>query len=169
MIRFRGGADTSLLLQLYFSFWCTSTTAVRPLRWFVEVRSRPTSWGRLATDVPCVTGIQLESGAREETGRFRDVKLKDVSRPGIEPGSQELASCAITARPPQHDTTGPRHRAFDVFQGSSVLHPDHAHAQLHPLTHIAVSVPYAQSARDSGRQLRQTASGSSHSQMVGSC
>ena len=63
-----------------------------------------------------VTGIQLEAGAREETGRFRDVK--DVSRPRIELGSQELASCAITARPPQHDTTGPRHRAFDVFQGS---------------------------------------------------
>ena len=66
-----------------------------------------------------VTGIQLESGAREETGRFRDVK--DVSRPGIEPGSQELASCAITARPPQHDTTGPHHRAFDVFQGSCYI------------------------------------------------
>ena len=46
---------------------------------------------------------------------------KDVSRPGIEPGSQELASCAITARPPQHDTTGPRHRAFDVFQGSCYM------------------------------------------------
>ena len=41
-----------------------------------------------------------------------------MSRPGIAPGSQDLASCAITARPPQHDTTGPRHRAFDVFQGS---------------------------------------------------
>ena len=41
-----------------------------------------------------------------------------MSRPRIELGSQELASCAITARPPQHDTTGPRHRAFDVFQGS---------------------------------------------------
>ena len=43
---------------------------------------------------------------------------KDVSRLGIEPGSQELASCAITARPSQNDTTGPRHRTFDVFQGS---------------------------------------------------
>ena len=43
---------------------------------------------------------------------------KDVSPPGIKPGSQDLASCAITASPPQHDTTGPRHRAFDVFQGS---------------------------------------------------
>ena len=41
-----------------------------------------------------------------------------MSRPGIEPGSQELASCAITARPPRHDTTGPRHGAFDGFQGS---------------------------------------------------
>ena len=41
-----------------------------------------------------------------------------MPRPGIKPGSQELASCAITARPPQHNTTGPRHRAFDVFQGS---------------------------------------------------
>ena len=41
-----------------------------------------------------------------------------MSRPGIEPGYQDLASCAIIARPPQHDTTGPRHRAFDVFQGS---------------------------------------------------
>ena len=41
---------------------------------------------------------------------------KDVSRPGIEPGSQDLASCA--ARPPQHNTTGPRHRAFDMLQGS---------------------------------------------------
>ena len=41
-----------------------------------------------------------------------------MSRPRIELGSQELASCAITARPPQHDTTGARHRAFDVFQGS---------------------------------------------------
>ena len=68
-----------------------------------------------------VTGIQLESGAREETGRFRDVK--SVSRPRIELGSQELASCAITARPPQHDTTGARHRAFDVFQGSCYIIP----------------------------------------------
>ena len=41
-----------------------------------------------------------------------------MSRPRIELGSQELASCAITARPPQHDITGPRYRAFDVFQGS---------------------------------------------------
>ena len=41
-----------------------------------------------------------------------------MSRPGIEPGSQELASCAITARPPQYVTARPRHRAFDVFQGS---------------------------------------------------
>ena len=42
-----------------------------------------------------------------------------MSRPGIEPGSQELASCAaITARPPQHDSTGPHHRAFYVFQDS---------------------------------------------------
>ena len=41
-----------------------------------------------------------------------------MSRPRIELGSQELASCAITARPPQHDTTGARHRAFDVFRGS---------------------------------------------------
>ena len=39
-----------------------------------------------------------------------------MSRPGIEPGSQELASCATTAGPPQHDTTGPRHRPFDVFR-----------------------------------------------------
>ena len=46
----------------------------------------------------------------------------DVSRPGIEPGSQELASCGITARPPQHDATGPHHRAFDVFQGSCDNH-----------------------------------------------
>ena len=66
-----------------------------------------------------VTGIRLESGTREETGRLRDVK--DVSRPGIEPGSQQLASCAITARPLQHDTTGLRHRAFDVFQGSNLI------------------------------------------------
>ena len=43
---------------------------------------------------------------------------KDVLWLGIEPRSQALAFCAITARPPQHDTTGPRHRAFDVFQGS---------------------------------------------------
>ena len=53
----------------------------------------------------CVTRSELESGAREETGRLNDVK--DVSRPGIEPRSQKLASCAITARPPQHDTTSP--------------------------------------------------------------
>ena len=124
-----------------------------------------------------VTGIQLESGAREETGRFREVKRCVAtrcyvpippSRPstrslrgeeksrescteeredkseararvrgrlarrwplwlrwqvipahrGIEPGSQEFASCTIAARPPQHDIAGPRHRAFDVFQGS---------------------------------------------------
>ena len=150
-----------------------------------------------------VTGFELESGAREETGRFRDVKRcvatgdrtqvsgisllrhnrqttaawyhryapqsfwrvsgfrlhhpppqrsasrsslqtilcyqdsswnqrpgrrqedsgtsKDVSRAGIKPGPQELASCAITARPQQHDTTEPRHRAFELaelFQGS---------------------------------------------------
>ena len=28
----------------------------------------------LGRETPCVMGIQLESGAREETGRFRDVK-----------------------------------------------------------------------------------------------
>ena len=52
-----------------------------------------------------------------------------MSRPGIEPGSQDLASCAITARPPLHDTTGPRHRAFDVFQGScyTILLPSARH------------------------------------------
>ena len=54
---------------------------------------------------------------------------KDVSRPRIELGSQELASCAITAGPPQHDTTVPRHRAFDVFQGScyTILLPSARH------------------------------------------
>ena len=40
-----------------------------------------------------------------------------MSQQGIEPGSQELASCTIIARLPQHDTTGPHHRAFNVFQG----------------------------------------------------
>ena len=63
-----------------------------------------------------VTGIQLESGAREETGRFRDVKRCVTT--GDRTGSQELASCAITARPPQRDTAGSRHRAFDVLEGS---------------------------------------------------
>ena len=46
---------------------------------------------------------------------------KDVSQPGIEPGSLRLSGISLLrhgARPPQHDTTGPRHRAFDVFQGS---------------------------------------------------
>ena len=66
----------------------------------------------------CVTGDSWSQGPerRQEDSRTS----KDVSRPGIEPGSQKLASrsCAITARPPQHDTTGRRHRAFDVFQGS---------------------------------------------------
>ena len=64
-----------------------------------------------------VTGIQLESGPerrQEDSGTSK----KFVLRLGIEPGSQDLASCAITARPPQHDTTSSRHRAFDVFQGS---------------------------------------------------
>ena len=37
---------------------------------------------------------------------------KDVSRPGIEPGSQELASWAITARPPQHEITSPAPQSF---------------------------------------------------------
>ena len=63
-------------------------------------------------------GVRGQRGRQEDSGTS-----KDVSRPGIEPGSQELASCAITARPPQHDTTGSRHRAFDVFQGPvTVLH-----------------------------------------------
>ena len=62
-------------------------------------------------------GFELKSGAREETGKFSGTS-KNVSRPGIEFGSQELASCAMTVRPPQHDTTGPCHKAFDVFQGS---------------------------------------------------
>ena len=44
-----------------------------------------------------------------------------MSRPGSEPGSQDLASCAITTTPLQHDTTGPRHRAFDVLQGSCYI------------------------------------------------
>ena len=55
-----------------------------------------------------------------------------MSRPGIEPGSQDLASCAITARPPQHDTTGPRAATelFDVFQGScyTILLPSARHS-----------------------------------------
>ena len=66
-----------------------------------------------------MTGSQ---GGGEETGIFRDVKY--VTRPGIEPGSQDLASCALTARPPQHDTTGTRHRAFDVVQGSCYNYRD---------------------------------------------
>ena len=33
-------------------------------------------------------------------------------------GSQELASCTTTARPLQHNATGPRHRAFVMFLGS---------------------------------------------------
>ena len=41
-----------------------------------------------------------------------------MSQPGIEPGSQELASCTTTARPLQHNATGPRHRAFVMFLGS---------------------------------------------------
>ena len=47
----------------------------------------------------------------------------------MEPGSQELASCAITARPPQHDSTGPRHRACEVFQDScyTILVPSARH------------------------------------------
>ena len=60
-----------------------------------------------------VTGIQVESGAREETGRFKDVKTCVAT--GDRTGSQELASCSITTTQPQHDTTGQRHRAFDVF------------------------------------------------------
>ena len=43
---------------------------------------------------------------------------KDVSRPGIQIRSQDLASYAITASPSQHNTTDPRHRAVEVFQGS---------------------------------------------------
>ena len=62
-----------------------------------------------------VTGIQLESGAREETGRFRDV-IRCVATGDRTRVSG--SSLAITARPPQHNITGPRHRAFDVFQGS---------------------------------------------------
>ena len=58
-----------------------------------------------------VTGVDLESGAREETGRFRDVKRC------VATGDRNRVS-GKNARPPQHDTTGPRHRAFDVFQGS---------------------------------------------------
>ena len=64
-----------------------------------------------------VTGIQLDSGP-ERRQEDSPGTSKNVSQPGIEPGSQELASCAITTRPPQPDTTGPRHRAFDVFQFS---------------------------------------------------
>ena len=59
-------------------------------------------------------GVRGQRGDRKIQGQGRQ-----KMRPGIEPRSQELASCAMTARPPQHDTTGPRHRAFDVFQGSS--------------------------------------------------
>ena len=42
----------------------------------------------------------------------------DVSRPGVEPGSQEPAPCATIARPLQQYTTGACHKAFDRFQGS---------------------------------------------------
>ena len=63
-----------------------------------------------------VTGIQLESGAREETGRSRDVKRCVAT--GNRTRVSGISLNAITARPPQHDTTGPRHRAFDVFQSS---------------------------------------------------
>ena len=51
-------------------------------------------------------------------GQRGDRKIQGRQKMGIKRGPQELASCAITAGPPQHDTTGPRHRAFDVFQGS---------------------------------------------------
>ena len=63
-----------------------------------------------------VTGIQLESGL--EKRKEGSATSKDVSRLGIEPGSRELASDAITAGQPPHNTTRSRHRAFDVFQGS---------------------------------------------------
>ena len=78
-----------------------------------------------------VWGIQVWVRAREEAGRFRDVKRCVAT--GIEPGSQALAYCAITARPPQHDPTEPCRTALDVFQDScytivlpSVRHPDRA-------------------------------------------
>ena len=63
---------------------------------------------------PICKGNPVAVRGQEETGRFRDAKRCVAT--GIEPGSQELASCA--ARPPQQYTTGPRHRAFDVFQCS---------------------------------------------------
>ena len=70
-------------------------------------------------------GVRGQRGDRKDQGRH----AKDVSRPGLEPESQELASYAITARPPQHDTTRSRHRAFDVFQGScyTILLPGARH------------------------------------------
>ena len=69
----------------------------------------------------------LEQDSRWSQGpeRKQEVSgtLRDVSQPAIEPGSQELTSCALAAGPPLHDTTGRRHRAFKVFQGSCYRTP----------------------------------------------
>ena len=84
-------------------------------------------WWRHFRLTTSVTGFQVESGAREETGRLRDVKrcVATGDRTRV-PGFSLLRH---TARPPQHDTTGPRHRAFDVFQGScyTILLPSARH------------------------------------------
>ena len=63
-------------------------------------------------------GIRAGAGTIEETEIFRDVKRCVTTGNRTQARSQELASCATTAYPPQHNTTGSYHRAFDVFQDS---------------------------------------------------
>ena len=70
------------------------------------------SASRLSLQILCYQCNRNPVGVRGPERRQEDSGTsKDVSWPGIEPGSQEIASCAITARPPQHDTTGPPHRS----------------------------------------------------------
>ena len=115
-------------LKVRFFFHCTSLLATNKEMQNIFRALQNFNWGPLvmiqkllfssccsSSSVVIVVSSLFPCGvmARKKTGRFKDVNTrtsKDVS--------QELASCAVTARPPRHDTTGPRHRAFDVFQGS---------------------------------------------------
>ena len=108
----------------------TDNQAVVYLRSKLHMSKRKARWIEFLADFDFSTAARESSWSPGPERRQEDSGTsKDVSRPGIEPGSPDLASCAITARRPEHDTTGPRHRAFDVFQGPcyTILLPSARH------------------------------------------
>ena len=96
-------------------------------------------WGILVTGADTVTGFQVESGAREETGNRTRVS-------GI---SLQRRNRWTTG----HDTTDPRHRAFDVFWGFCERHLVMRHARVFKNT-CKLVMSFAQRLKSSSNKIQ---------------